>query len=100
MNFFREILSSDSQQGSFSRLSGLLIILALIAWATWIVWIAPAAQKTIPDVPYYWVMLVVALYGINKVAEAAKIIIPAMKDPGGPKGGGDVQSTNAGDPAQ
>ena len=80
MYFLQQILSSDSQQGSFSRLSGLLIILALVAWASWIV----VCTKVIPDVPCYWLYLVLGLYGINKVVEGAKIVIPNLKGvPGG-----------------
>jgi hypothetical protein len=80
MQFFRQILSSDSDQGSFSRLSGLLIILALIAWATLIILRIPVGTSVIiPDVPEYWMLLVVALYGINKSLEAAKVILPAIK---------------------
>lgn len=75
MNFFQQILSSDSQQGSFSRVSGLLIIFALLAWSSWIVY----GARVIPDIPAYWLALVLGLYGINKVVEAAKIVIPAVK---------------------
>lgn len=86
MNFVKDILSSDTEQGSFSRLSGLLIILALIIWASWITW----QSKVIPDIPYYWLVLVLGLYGINKTMEAAKIITATVK--------GEAQ--NADQPAQ
>jgi|GEM_PF-5517850 len=77
-SFFAQILSSDSQQGSFSRFTGLLIVMALIVWASVIV----LAQKAIPDIPYYWLVLVLGLYGINKVMEGAKIIAPLVKGDG------------------
>lgn len=52
-----------------------MIVLALIVWASWIAY----TTRIIPDVPLYWLYLVLGLYGINKVMEGAKAIIPALK---------------------
>jgi len=68
------ILSEDNNQGSFSRVSGAVIILALIAWASWIV----MASKAIPDVPDYWLFLVLGLYGINKGVDGLKSLATAI----------------------
>jgi len=72
--FFASILSEDNNQGSFSRVSGAVIILALILWASWIV----AASRAIPDVPEYWLLLVLGLYGINKGADSLKALATAI----------------------
>jgi len=72
--WFASILSEDNNQGSFSRVSGAVIILALIAWASWIV----LASKAIPDIPEYWLFLVLGLYGINKCADGFKSLATAI----------------------
>lgn len=79
--FFASILSNDSSQGSFSRVSGALIITALIAWATWIVYLT----RAIPDVPTYWLYLVLGLYGLNKGFETMRFVAPTFG-----KGGADA----------
>lgn len=58
MDFIKQVLSADGGQGSFSRLSGGVIILALIVWASIIV----AGKLSIPDIPFYWLVLVLGLY--------------------------------------
>lgn len=78
MNFVAQILSSDQQQGSFSRVSGLLIIVALIVWASWIT----MQTKSIPDVPLYWLYLVLGLYGIGKTVDGLKAAAIAIKGAG------------------
>lgn len=75
MNFIASILSEDNNQGSFSRVSGALIILALIIWASIITW----TTRTIPDVPIYWLYLVLGLYGINKGIDGIKAFSGAIK---------------------
>lgn len=72
--FIASILSEDNNQGSFSRVSGAVIILALIVWASWIV----AANRSIPDVPEYWLFLVLGLYGINKGVDGLKTLAAAI----------------------
>jgi hypothetical protein len=81
MAFIREILSSDSEQGSFSRLTGLMIALALIVWASIIVW----RTGTIPDIPAYWALTLLGLYGINKSMEAAKNMMVTWRGNGSEK---------------
>lgn len=63
MKFFKSMLS-EGNQGSFSRLSGFLIILGYLIYAAWIV----GSTKAIPDLPPNLMMLVVGLYGINRIA--------------------------------
>lgn len=63
MKFFRSMLS-EGNQGSFSRLSGFLIILGYLIYAAWIV----SSTMAIPDLPPNLMMLVVGLYGINRIA--------------------------------
>ena len=75
MKFITSILSEDNNQGSFSRASGAAIILALILWASWIV----VSGKVIPDVPFYWLTLILGLYGINKGIDGAKAITATIK---------------------
>lgn len=72
--FIASILSEDNNQGSFSRVSGAVIILALIVWASWIAW----HTRAIPDVPEYWLYLVLGLYGINKGVDGAKALATAI----------------------
>ena len=74
--FLKEILQSDSQQGSFSRFSGLLIILALISWASVIVY----HNNVIPDIPYFWGGMVLGLYGINKSIEGIQKCLEIWRD--------------------
>lgn len=83
--FIAGILSEDNNQGSFSRVSGALIILALIIWASLIV----MATKSIPDVPLYWLYLVLGLYGINKGIDGVKSFATAIT---AAKGGDNVQT--------
>lgn len=75
MNFLAIILCNDQQQGSFSRVSGFLIILALIIWASWIT----LQTKVIPDVPAYWLYLVTGLYGIGKAVDGIRGTLTAIK---------------------
>ena len=81
MAFIKEILSSDSEQGSFSRLTGLMIAVALIVWASFIVW----EKQVIPDIPLYWALTLLGLYGINKSMEAAKNMMATWKGSNGPE---------------
>jgi len=87
MQFIKEILSSDSGQGSFSRISGAIIILALIIWASILV----LTTKAIHDVPACWLALVLGLYGINKIADGATAIAATIKNPLGTNGQANVE---------
>lgn len=76
MKFLKSMLS-EGNEGSFSRLSGALIIVGYLLYAGWIV----VKTTVIPDIPGNLLMLVVGLYGINRFAAAIEAKYVAAAPP-------------------
>lgn len=76
MTFFCTMLS-EGHEGSFSRFSGFLIIVGYLLFAGWIV----VKTTVIPDIPGNLLMLVVGLYGINRLAAAIEAKYAAAAPP-------------------
>ncbi len=62
-------LKDDKGQGSYTRLSGFILILAYVVWGSYLVYL----KNTIPDIPLVIAGLITAMYGINKTTSSLSI---------------------------
>ena len=65
-----EILREKEGKLSFGRVVGTILVLFYLVWATYLTW----ETKKIVDIPSNLALLIVALYGANKLREAARDI--------------------------
>ena len=68
MEAIKQMFQEESGKWSFSRISTALILLFYLAISGYIA----VTEKTIPDIPDNLYLLLLSLYGVNKVATAIK----------------------------
>jgi len=70
MDFLKGLFKDDNGKWSFSRVSTAVILLFYLAISGYIA----VTEKTIPDIPDNLYLLLLSLYGVNKLAGAIRNI--------------------------
>ena len=70
MEAIKQMFQEENGKWSFSRISTALILLFYLAISGYIA----VTEKTIPDIPDNLYLLLLSLYGVNKLAGAFKSI--------------------------
>ncbi|WP_456400122.1 hypothetical protein [Persephonella sp.] len=68
MGFLKGLFKDDNGKWSFSRVSTAIILSFYLAISGYIA----VTEKTIPDIPDNLYLLLLSLYGVNKLASAFK----------------------------